>query len=79
MEDAELSRYLSEMVMRYPNMRTQFTHQGRHHDQLYEAEYDHQGDDATCLQCDVGRQSEESCGQTVGYREPHAGNHAAGG
>ena len=52
MEDGELSRFLSEMLKKYPNMRTLFAHPGTQHDQLYEAEYDHQGDDATCLQCD---------------------------
>jgi nucleoside phosphorylase len=55
MEGHELSRYLSEMVMRYPNMRTQFTHPGTQHDLLYKAEYDHQGNDATCLHCDASR------------------------
>jgi nucleoside phosphorylase len=55
MEDPELSRHLSEMVVRYPNMRAQFTHQGTHHDLLYEAEYDHQSGNATCVHCDASR------------------------
>jgi hypothetical protein len=46
-EDAQLSRFLSEMLTQYPNMRTQFIHPETQHNQLHEAEYDHQGDDAT--------------------------------
>jgi len=53
--DAQLSRFLSGMLTRYPNMRTQFTHSGTQHDQQYEAEYDHRGDDAACIQRDEMR------------------------
>lgn len=52
MEDAQLLRFLSGMLTRYLDMRTQFTHPGTQHGQLHEAEYDHQGDDATCVQRD---------------------------
>jgi nucleoside phosphorylase len=55
MEDAQLSRFLSGMLIRYPNMRTQFIHPETQHDQLHEAEYDHQGDDATCVRRDEMR------------------------
>jgi nucleoside phosphorylase len=55
MEDLELSRKITEMVMEYPKMRTQFTHPGKQEDQLYETGYDHQGDPATCAHCDASR------------------------
>jgi nucleoside phosphorylase len=55
MEDPELSNYLTEMVKRYPKMRTQFSHQGNQNDQLYEGVYDHPGSHATCSSCDAGK------------------------
>jgi nucleoside phosphorylase len=63
MGDHEFLRYLSEMVMRHPNMRTKFTYQGTQHDRLYEAEYDHQGNNATCSHCEASR---------LIYREPRS-------
>jgi hypothetical protein len=55
MEGHNLSEYLSAMVERYPAMQSEFAYQAMQNDQLFEAEYDHQGDDATCARCDVGR------------------------
>ena len=55
MEGHELSKYLSEVVMRYPSMGAQFTHPGPQHDWLYEAEYDHPRGNTTCSQCDRRR------------------------
>lgn len=55
MENHQLSERLSEMVMKYPNMRSDFTYQGAENDLLFEADYDHQGGNATCSQCDASR------------------------
>lgn len=55
MEDSELSRHITQVVMRYPKMRPQFTHPGKQEDHLYEAEYDHQRDNASCAHCDASR------------------------
>jgi nucleoside phosphorylase len=55
MEGHELSKYLSEMVRRYPRMAIQFANPGIQHDSLYDAEYDHPEKNATCSQCDASR------------------------
>lgn len=55
MEGHKLSEYLSAMVERYPAMQSEFAYQATQNDQLFEPEYDHQGEDATCARCDVGR------------------------
>jgi hypothetical protein len=77
-EDAQLSRFLSGISTRYPNIRTQFIHPGTQHDQLHEAEYDHQGDDATCVQRDEMRLAHrERCiseGQMIHYGLIASGN-----
>ena len=47
-----LAHYLSVMdTLEQP----EFAYQGIEHDQLFEAEYDHVGDDTTCEQCDSSR------------------------
>jgi nucleoside phosphorylase len=55
MEDHKLCEHLSVMIETFPTLRDDFTHQGTQHDRLFEADYDHQGDDATCARCDVER------------------------
>jgi nucleoside phosphorylase len=55
MEEPAMSKYLSEMMGRYPRLGAAFTYQGRHHDQLFEAEYDHPEEDPTCEHCDSRR------------------------
>jgi len=54
-EDAEFATHLSELLSKYPKLRQTATHQGVEHDQLFEAEYNHQGGGATCRHCEVGR------------------------
>jgi nucleoside phosphorylase len=54
-EGHKFSKYLSEMVMKYPNMRPQFTHPGPERDLLYEAEYDHPKGNTTCSRCESRR------------------------
>lgn len=55
MEGLELSKYLLEMMRRYPRMETKFACPGTQYDSLYDAQYDHLGGHTTCSQCDVGR------------------------
>jgi nucleoside phosphorylase len=42
-------------VKKYPAMENEFTYQGKQNDQLFEAEYDHRGNDSTCENCDMSR------------------------
>ena len=51
MEEPELTRHLSEMVVRYLRMQATGAYPGLHHDQLFQAEYNHQEDDETCTNC----------------------------
>ena len=53
-EEPELTRHLSEMVVRYPRMQVASTYPGLHHDQLFQAGYNHQEDDDTCTNCNQG-------------------------
>jgi nucleoside phosphorylase len=55
MEGHKLSEYLSAMVRKYPAMQSEFVYQGAPHDQLFEADYEHPGSDATCRHCDMSR------------------------
>jgi nucleoside phosphorylase len=54
-EENKLTRTLSEMWTKYPNMSTNFVHQGAQHDRLFEADYDHAGATTSCEQCDAAR------------------------
>lgn len=53
MRGDNLQRQLTEMFIEYPLMESQYKHPGTQHDQLYDAEYEHQSDDAFCANCDV--------------------------
>jgi nucleoside phosphorylase len=55
MEGHELAKYLCEMLRRYPKMATQFALPDMQLDSLYDAEYDHIKEYATCSQCNVSR------------------------
>src|SRR5271163_3769052 len=55
MEGDELTKHLSAMLRRYPRMAGQFTRPDIQHDLLYDANYDHIMEYATCSQCDIGR------------------------
>jgi nucleoside phosphorylase len=50
----QISKYLSEMLERFPNMEEEYLHPGMEHDQLFEATYSHKGR-KTCRQCDWSR------------------------
>ena len=47
----QISKYLSEMLERYPNMEEEYAYLGMDNDQLFEAAYNHNGGN-TCRQCD---------------------------
>jgi nucleoside phosphorylase len=55
MEGDELAKHLSAMLRRYPRMAGQFARPDTQHDLLYDANYDHTMEYATCSQCDTGR------------------------
>ncbi|KAF3903236.1 hypothetical protein ABW20_dc0105081 [Dactylellina cionopaga] len=51
---SKIPGFLSEMVSKYPATAASFTHRGRKHDILFNAEYDHNPSNATCNDCDRG-------------------------
>jgi nucleoside phosphorylase len=71
LEDADLSKHLSDIVVRYPKLRATSTYQGTENDQLFEAGYDHPPGVATCAKCDIARvitRSARSCdGPSIHY------------
>lgn len=52
LERPKLTEYLTKMTLDYPRLQKDGTYPGTQHDQLFEAQYDHQGDDYTCARCD---------------------------
>jgi len=55
MEGDELAKHQSAMLIRYPRMAGQFARPGTQDDLLYDANYDHMTEDATCSNCDTDR------------------------
>ena len=55
MENHKILDYLSNMMEKYPAIRKEFAYQGVQHDQLFETDYEHAGNDATCEQCDANK------------------------
>src|SRR5271168_1222354 len=55
LEEAKFPEYLSTIAPRHQKLGATAVYQGRDHDQLFEADYDHQEGNATCEGCDVGR------------------------
>jgi nucleoside phosphorylase len=55
MEESKISKFLTEMAVKYPNMEPEFGHPGSQHDRLYEAQYDHAAGHNTCESCDSKR------------------------
>jgi hypothetical protein len=55
LEEAKFPEYLSTIASRYPKLGATAAYQGRDHDQLFGADYDHQEGNVTCEGCDVGR------------------------
>jgi nucleoside phosphorylase len=55
MEDPELPKYLSQSISNHPRLRKNFIYQGAENDTLFAAEYNHEGDDTECTDCDISR------------------------
>jgi nucleoside phosphorylase len=47
----QISKYLSEMLVKFPNMKEEYVYPGMEQDQLFEASYNHKGG-KNCGQCD---------------------------
>jgi len=54
-DEPKMSRFLSEMAMRYPRLRVACTSPGAERDELFEPEYDHPENQTTCDICDRNR------------------------
>ena len=54
LEGNKLPKYLSELSLKYPQLRSAAAYPGVEHDKLFEAGYEHQGDNA-CTSCDTQR------------------------
>ena len=54
-EGYDTSRYILDMLQKYPKMQETFSYPGREQDQLFEAVYDHPEGNKTCDDCDVNR------------------------
>jgi len=52
---SKISKYISDMVARYPKLSSKFTRQTSIDDVLFEAEYDHVDNNDTCSNCDPKR------------------------
>jgi nucleoside phosphorylase len=76
-EEPQLQKYLTEMLVRWPKMTKAYSHQGRENDWLFEAGYQH-GSEETCNRCDqdklVARKLREDEREIV----IHYGNIASG-
>jgi nucleoside phosphorylase len=55
MEESKISKFLTEMAVKYPTMVPEFGYPGSQYDRLYEAGYDHAGGHSTCESCDSRR------------------------
>ncbi|KAH8660507.1 nucleoside phosphorylase domain-containing protein [Xylariales sp. PMI_506] len=52
-EESKIPQYLSKLMQKSPKiMKRKFSHQGSSNDHLFQAEYDHAGQDSVCDQCD---------------------------
>lgn len=55
LEGNKLPKYLSELSLKYPQLRSTAAYPGVEHDKLFEAGYEHQGDGNACTSCDTRR------------------------
>jgi nucleoside phosphorylase len=53
-EGNQISKYLSEMLEKFPNMEEEYLYPGIEHDQLFEATYNHEGG-KTCQRCNQSK------------------------
>jgi nucleoside phosphorylase len=63
----QISKYLSEMLERFPDMEEEYVYQGMDHDQLFEATYNHKGG-KTCRLCDRSKVLERVLRRKLGPR-----------
>ncbi|KAL4876156.1 hypothetical protein BJY04DRAFT_223379 [Aspergillus karnatakaensis] len=52
LEESKVSCYMTEMMERYPKMRTEYSYQGQANDVLFKSGYEHSEDEPTCETCD---------------------------
>jgi hypothetical protein len=55
MTASRVPRFLSEMMIKYPDMASTFTHPGQHEDRLFQANYNHIMPGNTCDGCEISR------------------------
>ncbi|KIX07018.1 uncharacterized protein Z518_04994 [Rhinocladiella mackenziei CBS 650.93] len=55
MEDSRVPQFMSEMLQRFPKMTKKYSYPGDENDQLFQANYPHQGEEGTCQNCDKER------------------------
>ncbi|KAK6530571.1 hypothetical protein TWF281_007414 [Arthrobotrys megalospora] len=53
-EGSRISQYVLGVLESKPRMKQKFQHQGPEHDELFQADYDHNGDGRDCENCDKG-------------------------
>jgi nucleoside phosphorylase len=63
----QISKYLTEMFKRFPNMEEKYGYPGMEHDQLFEATYNHK-DGNTCRQCDRSKVVDRNLRKSVAPR-----------
>jgi hypothetical protein len=74
---SEVHGHLKEMLSKYPLMEEEFGHQGREHDELFEASYSHPGGDS-CEGCDRSRLVRRLPARKDDNPKVHYGNIASG-
>jgi nucleoside phosphorylase len=78
LSENKISKFLSEMLMKHPNMQPEFSYQGAERDQLFDADYQHVSDDSTCDSCDArklkNRPSRSQNGPAIHYGLIASGN-----
>ncbi|KAF4417131.1 Vegetative incompatibility protein HET-E-1 [Colletotrichum fructicola] len=78
-EDSKIPQYLSELVQKSPKtMKKKFSYQGSSNDCLYQAEYEHIGQDSTCDQCErthiIQRDARDDTEPVIHYGTIASGN-----
>ncbi len=77
LKESEVHRHLEEMFTKYPRMLETFGHQGREHDELFEADYGHDSGDS-CGGCDRARVVKRTPERKDDRPQIHYGNIASG-
>jgi nucleoside phosphorylase len=77
LKDSEVSNHLVAMLAKYPKLADKFGHQGQEHDELFEADYQHDKGD-TCTNCDRSHLVRNRPHRTDDCSQIHYGNIASG-